>query len=33
MWLELFKECHAGDAVSILVGNKTDKKEGREVER
>jgi GTPase SAR1 family protein len=29
----LFRECHAGDAVSILVGNKVDKKEQREVER
>jgi GTPase SAR1 family protein len=33
VWLELFRECHAGDAVSILVGNKVDKKEQREVER
>lgn len=31
MWLDLFGECHAGDAVSILVGNKIDKKEQREV--
>ena len=25
VWLDLFKECHAGDAISILVGNKVDK--------
>ena len=33
IWLELFKECNNGDAVSILVGNKTDLKEKREVSR
>ena len=33
MWLELFKEHHAGEAVSILVGNKNDLKEKKEVSR
>ena len=29
----MFREHHSGDAVSILVGNKTDLKDKREVSR
>ena len=33
IWLELFRECNSGDAVSILVGNKVDLREQREISK
>ena len=33
LWLEMFREHHSGDAVSILVGNKIDLKGERDVDR